>query len=171
MPNKNYTLVAWTENGEVRMIPSLVNDAAEPFRERIAHLESLSGRVRDEVGWLLARSRAHEAFGRFLLSVGHPREAYLCFENAAEVCTFCSDENWRQGILCDVPTLPLLRRFLAMHRECVRLAKEDRFLSLSYEGSDLQKDYRSFTLDSDALMDECRKAADSDKAWRFGKAS
>ncbi|MBQ8063951.1 MAG: hypothetical protein IJ230_08465 [Clostridia bacterium] len=57
-----------------------------------------------------------------------------------------------------------------MHRECVRLAKEDRFLSLSYEESDLQKDYRSFTLDSDDLMDEWRKAADSEKAWRFGKA-
>ncbi len=32
MSSKNYTLVAWTENGNLRMVPSLVNVAAEPYK-------------------------------------------------------------------------------------------------------------------------------------------
>ena len=96
MSNKKYTLVAWTEKGQVRMIPSLVNEASLPYREKIHRIES-RGDVRDKVGFLLAQSRAHEEFARFLLSVGHPREAYVEFENAAEVCTWCPDELWNYG--------------------------------------------------------------------------
>ena len=32
MSSKNYTLVAWTESGKLRMVPSLVNIAAEPYK-------------------------------------------------------------------------------------------------------------------------------------------
>ena len=39
MSSKNYTLVAWTESGKLRMVPSLVNIAAEPYKETIARLE------------------------------------------------------------------------------------------------------------------------------------
>ena len=157
MSNKKYTLVAWTEKGQVRMIPSLVNEASLPYREKIHRLES-RGNDRDKVGFLLAQSRAHEEFARFLLSVGHPREAYVEFENAAEVCTWCPDELWNQGDEGGFPELRLFRRFLSMHGECLRLALEDRFLQLSYEGSQLQRDYRNFTLDF-------REARD---VWLFG---
>lgn len=143
MSNKKYTLVAWTEKGQVRMIPSLVNEASLPYREKIHRIES-RGDVRDKVGFLLAQSRAHEEFARFLLSVGHPREAYVEFENAAEVCTWCPDELWNFGDEGFFPELRLFRRFLSMHGECCRLAMEDRFLRLSYEGSQLQRDYRMF---------------------------
>ena len=139
MPSKKYTLVAWTDKGEVRMIQSLINDAAEPYKRRIAYLESIGEDVEDEIGWLIAQSRAHEAFARFLLSVGHPREAYVEFSNAAIVCTVFrgQDED------CDYPIHPLLSRFLAMHCECVRLTEKDRQLSLIYEGSELQRHYLS----------------------------
>ena len=50
MSSKNYTLVAWTENGEVRMVPSLVNVAAEPYKDRIARLEARWENVEDEIG-------------------------------------------------------------------------------------------------------------------------
>ena len=143
MSNKKYTLVAWTEKGQVRMIPSLVNEASLPYREKIHRIES-RGNDRDEVGFLLAQSRAHEEFARFLLSVGHPREAYVEFENAAEVCTWCPDELWNYGDEGFFPELRLFRRFLSMHGECFRLALEDRFLQLAYEGSRLQRDYRMF---------------------------
>ena len=121
------------------MIPSLINDAAEPYRRRIAYLESIGEDVEDEIGWLIAQSRAHEAFARFLLSVGHPREAYVEFSNAAIVCTVFrgQDED------CDYPIHPLLSRFLAMHCECVRLTEKNRQLSLIYEGSELQRHYLS----------------------------
>ena len=143
MSNKKYTLVAWTEKGQVRMIPSLVNEASLPYREKIHRIESRRD-DRDKVGVLLAQSRAHEEFARFLLSVGHPREAYVEFENAAEVCTWCPDELWNDGDEGFFPELRLFRRFLSMHGECFRLALEDRFLQLAYEGSQLQRDYRMF---------------------------
>lgn len=169
--HKKYTLVAWTEHGAVRMVPSLVNEASEPFRERIEYLESLWEEVEDEIGWLLAQSRAHEEFARFLVSVGHTREAYVEFENAAKVCTYCSDGLWLQGESCDFPALPLLYRFLAMHRECIRLAGKDPFLMGLYEGSDLQGSYLFFTLDDRRTEQEFEESYASMRAWRFGKVS
>ena len=60
-----------------------------------------------EVGWLLARSRSWEEYARFFLNLGYVKQAYQCYENAAEVCTYCSDRLWPQGESCDFPTLPL----------------------------------------------------------------
>jgi len=171
MPNKNYTLVAWTEKGELRMIPSLVNELSIPFRERIARLESEWESVGNESGWLMARSRAHERFARFLLSVGYPREAYIEFENAALVCTFCQDGLWLQGESCDFPALPLFYRFLSMHRECVKLALKDEYLRILYRGSVLEDDYLFFTLDDRNTNREISESYESMKVWNFGKAS
>ena len=167
MPSKKYTLVAWTEKGEVRMIPSLINDAAEPYKRRITYLESLSEDVEDEIGWLIAQSRAHEAFARFLLSVGHPREAYVEFGNAALVCTGfrVQDED------CDSPIRALLSRFLAMHSECVKLAQKDRPIARTYEGSELQRHYFYYTRDSIEMKKELNETLDSMKAWKFGKSN
>ena len=171
MSSKKYALVAWTENGKVRMVPSLVNEAADYYRQRIARLESLCEEVENEVGWLLSQSRAHEDLARFLLSVGFPREAYIEFSNAATVCTFGPDELWLQGDNCGFPALPLLYRFLAMHRECVRLAQGDRFLASSYEKSELRKDYLFFTKDDRETARELGEVWEEMKAWRLGKTS
>lgn len=171
MSSKKYTLVAWTGNGSLRMAPSLVNVASEPYRERIGQLEARWEEVEDEVGWLLARSRAHERFARFLLSIGHPREAYGEYKKAAMVCAYCSDELWLQGESCDFPALPLLYRFLSMHRQCVRLALKDEYLSRCYKGSDLEGQYLFFTLDDRITDREFSESYASMRAWRFGNCS
>ena len=171
MSIKNYTLVAWTENGKLRMVPSLVNIAAEPYREKIERLAAQCEKTEDETGWLLACSRAHEKFARFLLDVGYPREAYAEFENAALVCTYCSDELWLQGESCDFPALPLLYRFLSMHRQCVKLALKNKYLRNRYKGSDLECHYLYFTLDDQITDREFSESYESMRAWRFGKAS
>lgn len=167
MSNTNYTLVAWTESGKLRMVPSLVNIAAEPYKETIARLEAMWEDVEDEIGWLLARSRAHERFARFLLSVGYPREAYQEYRNAAMVCAWCSDELWLQGESCDFPALPLLYRFLSMHRQCVTLALKDEFLKNRYKGSDLEDHYLFFTLDDRITERELSESRESMRAWNF----
>jgi len=169
MSNKKYTLVAWTEKGQVRMIPSLINEVSRPYREKILLLENREVERKKKVGWLLDQSRAHEEFARFLLGVGHPREAYVEFENAAEVCTLCPDELWNDGDESFFPELHLFRRFLSMHAECLRLVAGDRFLRLAYEGSNLQRHYRTFTLDFKELDRELAEARDTLRAWRFGK--
>lgn len=130
MANK-YVLAAWTEKGKVHMIPSLVNELSIPYREEIGRLEECRDDYRREVGWLLARSRAHERFARFLLRVGYPQEAYVEFENAAKVCAYGAD----------FPTPPLLFRFLSMHGECKDLAAGSRLLRLRYAGSELESLY------------------------------
>ena len=65
MSNKTYSLVAWTEGSEVRMIPSLINECSLPYRERIARLEDRRSAFRNTADWLLERSRAHEPLARF----------------------------------------------------------------------------------------------------------
>ena len=170
MSNKKYSLVAWTEKGRVRMIPSLVNEVSIPYRETIERLKNRERVFRDKVAWLHARSRAHERFARSLLHVGHPWEAYVEFENAAEVCGMCPDELWNDGDEGYFPELSLLRRFLSMHAECLRLAARDRFLRISYDGSRLQRAYRTYTLDFRELEREIAEAIDTTRAWNFGKS-
>ncbi len=169
MSNKKYTLVAWTEKGALRMVPSLVKIASDPFKKKVESLESQWEDAEDEIGWLLARSRAHEEFARFLLDVGYPREAYEEYRNAAIVCNWCPDELWLQGENCDFPALPLLYRFLSMHRQCVRLALRDAFLRNRYKDSDLEERYLFFTLDDRIAEKEVTEIHETRKAWRFGK--
>ena len=57
-----------------------------------------------------------------------------------------------------------------MHAECLRLAAGDRFLQLSYDGSLLQRDYRIYTLDFRELDREIAEAANTIRAWNFGKS-
>ncbi len=171
MSNKKYTLVAWTENGQLRMIPSLINECSLPYRERIEWLDGHYPDDDNEIGWILARSRAHETLARFFLSVGRPREAYLEYENAALVCAWCSDDLWLQGTRCDFPALPLLYRFLSMHRRCVLLACKSPLIKGMYEGSDLERHYHFFTLD-DVMDDrEINAELESIRAWEFGKGA
>ena len=171
MPNKKYTLVAWTEDGNVRMVPSLVNELSAPYRERIENLQAMDAEVENEVGWLIARSRAHEQLARLLLGAGYRMEAYTEYENAAEVCTLCSDILWRQGEMGEFPTLPLLHRFLAMHRECMRLVQRVPALKVRYEGSRLEGHYQWFTIDERAWAEEFEEVGETRRAWRFGKVS
>ena len=171
MSNKKYSLVAWTEKAEVRMIPSLINECSLPYRERIVSLEERPGAFRSKTAWLLERSRAHEALARFFLRVGRPREAYLEYANAAEVCAICYDELRVQGDRCDFPVLPLYRRFLAMHSHCLELAGKHSVLRRCYEGSHLESHFLWFTLDAREERRELRNARETRKAWRFGESA
>ena len=171
MSNKKYTLVAWTEKGQLRMVPSLVNELSLPFRERIEEIESKWETVEDEIGWLMAQSRAHERLAMFFMSVGHPREAYEEYKNAAMVCAWCSDDLWLQGEACDFPALPLLYRFLSMHRKCILLTLKDEFLKNRYRGSDLEGHYLFFTLDDQNTEREFSECYENMRAWRFGKSN
>ncbi|MBP3257627.1 MAG: hypothetical protein J6M23_06520 [Bacteroidales bacterium] len=166
-----YTLVAWTEDGEVRMIPSLINEMSVPYREKIERIEAQWETVENEIGWLIAQSKAHEEFARFLLRVGRPREAYDEFKNAAEVCSLCSDELWLQGETCGYPALPLLHRFLAMHRECMKLVRSDRYLQGCYYGSWFDSQYLFYTNDEWETHLELKEAYETRRAWRFGRGA
>ena len=91
------------------------------------------------------------------------------YKNAAMVCAYCSDRLWLQGEACDFPVLPLLYRFLSMHRQCVKLSLKDEFLRNRYKDSELEGHYLLFTLDDQNLEREFSECYESMKAWRFGK--
>ncbi len=164
---KSSTLVAWTENGQLRMVPSLVNEMKIPYEEKIARIEAQE--YENEVGWLLARSRSWEEYARFFMNLAYYKQAYQCYDNAARVCTYCSDALWRQSETCEFPTLPLLYRFLSMHNRCRQLTKEHPALRYEYEGSDLQRSYLFFTQDDWRTEIEFRESYESMRAWRFGR--
>lgn len=169
MVNKSYSLVAWTANGQVRMIPSLMDGMKTSYEAKIARIEAQE--YDTEVGWLIARSRSWEEYARFFLTLGQVREAYRRYVQAALVCTYCSDILWRQSETCEVPTLPLLYRFLAMHHRCRRLIQEHPALRYEYEGSRLESDYLYFTRDDERARREIRDCHERQRAWRFGKAT
>lgn len=169
MQNKKYTLVAWTEKGELHMVPSLVNEVSLPYREKIARLENQGWE--DEIGWLLALSNAHEKLALFFLSVGYPVEAYIEYKNAAMVCSYCSDHLWLQGVSCDFPALPLLYRFLSMHWKARDLARKHPVAWGMYRDSELERSYLFFTRDDRETDREFDEAMASRKAWSFGKSA
>lgn len=92
MLTKSYQLVAWTDRGQVKMIPSLLDEYARPYIERIDRERAFW-----EMGWcrekgvlrledVLSLSRSYEAYGRFLLAHGKRQEALRAFSEGAEVC-------------------------------------------------------------------------------------
>lgn len=66
------------------MIPSLINEISVPYREKIARSEAQWETVDNEIGWLIAQSKAHEEF-----------------KDAAEICSLCSDELWLYFFECN----------------------------------------------------------------------
>ena len=170
MENKSncYVLVAWTRGGQLRMIPSLVKECSVPYQEKIDRMWEELDFDRHEVNSLLKISREHEAYARFLMSVGDKGGAYFQYEQAALVCTWCSDEHWLQGTYVDFPDVPLLRRFLSMHAVCRRMAAESDLLRYKYEGSQLQRDYLTFTYDEYVDYQEYKDYQEYRKACRFG---
>ena len=164
---KSHSLVAWTCNGQVRMVPSLVNEMKMYYEEKIARLESLE--YDDEENRLFAISRAWEEYAEFYLNLGYCRQAYRCYENAALAISPSSDILWVQDMSCERPILPLYNRFLSMHGQCRRLIRQHPALRFEYEGSRLERNYLFYTEDERREWREMRESCESLKAWRFGK--
>lgn len=164
--SKSYSLVAWTENGQVRMVPSLVNEMKVPYEEKIARIESQD--YKNEVGWLIAQSKAWEEYARFFLNLGYYKQAYQCYENAARVCSFCSDIFWVQDENSERPIMPLYYRFLSMHNRCKWLIRQYPVLKDEYRNSDLEKSYLFYSSDDRRREQEVNESYESMKAWHFG---
>ena len=95
---KFYQLVAWTEIGQVKMIPSLLAELAEPYVERIQGDEDES-----------------EVWGE---------NAFLRYADAAITVTNCSDCCWKDAEVGYLLHTPLGHRFLAMYNYCSQIAEE-----------------------------------------------
>ena len=67
-----YQLVAWTDKGQVKLLPELLREYAQPYIDRIESLKAFydegwddgQGRLTEQD--VIALSRSYEAYGRFL---------------------------------------------------------------------------------------------------------
>ena len=87
-----YQLVAWTDKGQVKMLPNVLREYAQPFINEIERLRAFNeewwnperGRLTTQD--VLALSQSYEAYGRFLLLHGKCQEAFEAFVDGARVC-------------------------------------------------------------------------------------
>lgn len=144
---KSCQLMAWTHKGQVRMVPSLVAEMAEPFVRRIQAAEDEPA-ARDEDGkieQLLRRSRAYESLARYFQSVGYWQDAFIHYVKSATMLTVCTDHAWidtDEGfLLCQ----PLESRFFSVYGKCTRLCDEHPALKGSLQWQTLQERHAAVT--------------------------
>ena len=142
---KSYQLVAWTDKGQVKMIPS---EIADFLHKELDILNRLSDRIRyktyHEVHDLLQVSCAYEKLGLRLLDLGQIEDAFIQFSMAALCCTG-SGNNWRETEWGDVLEKPLRGRFFAMFCQCKSLVRRYPKLQYSWEESGLQSECNYIT--------------------------
>lgn len=168
---KTYQLMAWTDKGQVKMVPSLVAELAEPYAQRIqaAEEEPRAHGEDAQTGQIFRRSRVHEALGRFFLRVGYWEDAFLQFAEAATTVTNCSDDLWidaDEGFLLHTP---LEHRFLAMYNRCRDLAEEHPTIKGSIQWHKLRHEWERVTDVHRIWRAQEREVNDTARAWRFGR--
>lgn len=168
---KSYQLVAWTDKGRVRMIPSQLKAY---INDEIQQLNRINDSVRygtyHEVNDLLKVSSAYEKLALNLLDLGKAEEAFLLLAEAAHCCT-ASLNNWRETEWGDVLEKPLRGRFFAMFCACKDLVRKHPKLKYVWEDSGLQQACNHLT-----YADRCFEIAwngdsgDFWEAWHYSKA-
>ena len=165
---KQRQLVAWTENGQIHMIPSLVQQMAQPFLERIAELESLRPfHYKEQPHYLISLSRAYEALGLYYERVGHIREAFDAYVAAALAVTEVDDYWWCD---CDegfVLSQPFRGRFFTVYGQCRKLLYKHPYLRDTAACESLMHDFIRLTKVSERWHDEFIEAIETVRAWSF----
>lgn len=122
---KTSQLVAWAENGRVRMLPSLVRQLEQSYIEQIEDIESLRPfHFREQPKYLIELSRAYENLGVYYERVGYIRDAFDAYAAAAIEVTNVDDFWWCD---CDegfVLSQPFRSRFFTMYGQCRRLLRK-----------------------------------------------
>lgn len=173
---KSYQLVAWTERGQVRMIPSEVDAFVRDDLDAIARLiDRIRYGTDHEVHDILQVSEAYERLGLRLLEVGRMQDAFRQFAHAAECCC-ASDNNWEDTEYGERLCRPLCGRFFAMFCMCKDLVRRDPRLQFAWARSRLQETCDSVTAADRCLAaewadwrEEFRKARDFTRALHFGR--
>lgn len=173
---KAYQLVAWTEKGQVRMIPSEITAF---LHKELDNVNRLSDRIRyktyHEVHDILQVSSAYEKLAYQLLDLGQTEDAFIQFSHAALCCTG-SGNNWSETEWGPVLEKPLRGRFFAMFCQCKDLVRKFPRLQYAWEESGLQSECnyltyadRCFEIEWNGLSGDFEEASHFNKALNFGK--
>lgn len=163
-------LVAWTDGGRLRMIPSLVKQLSQQLIERINAIDEQRPKSHfDDPEHFIALSQAYEALAFFYERVGYWRESFSAYVNAADVCLHCDDIWWCD---CDEGYLlskPFRGRFFAMYFACQRLLRKHPKLRNTSSFDTLRHDYEILTRVSRIWEEEFNEALETVRVWHFGR--
>ena len=135
-----YQLVAWTENGRLRMIPSEIHSFMQNELEGIKRLSANIGYgTWHEVRDILRVSRAYEKLGLWLIELGRNIDAFNQFVAAAQCCLWCTSECWEDTDEGEILCSPLRGRFFAMFGKCKELTRSCPNTKRLWKGSGLQE--------------------------------
>ena len=168
-----YQLVAWTDRGQVKLLPELLREYAQPYIERIESLKAYYDEGwDDELGRLteqdvIALSRSYEAYGRFLRLHGKCQEAFEAFVNAASVCLddrFKIDSEYGYVLVGVLP-----KRFHAAESLCLDLIEENPALTRLPKWQRLQERFRELEAPFAAERRMIRRELHANRAFNFGR--
>ena len=133
----SYQLVAWTEKGQVRMIPS---EVASHLHAELSEIDRLVERIRyqtpHERGDIFRVSQAYEKLAVRLQDMGLIEDAFVQLAQAAKCCLLSSE--WAETEWGDVLCRPLQGRFFAMFCACKEMARKYPRLKYAWAESGLQ---------------------------------
>ena len=155
---KTYQLVAWTENGQVKMIPSEVTAYLHDELDAINRLvDRIRYRTVHERGDILRVSQAYEKLAVRLLDLGHADDAFEQYAQAALCCL--SSNEWNDTEWGETLCRPLEGRFFAMFCECKDLVRKYPRLRFNWDESGLQQSCDSVTFALRCFRDEWNAGA------------
>lgn len=131
---KHYQLVAWTDKGQVKMLPNVLQEYAQPYIDKIERqLAYYHEGWCEEYGRLaeqdvIALSRSFEAYGRFLLLHGKRQGAFEAFVDGARVCLDTRFEVDSEYGYVLVGILP--KRYHYMKSFCLEMMDKDPSLAI-----------------------------------------
>lgn len=167
-----YQLVAWTDRGQVKMLPELLREYAQPYIDRIETLRAFYDEGwDDELGRLkeqdvIALSRSYEAYGRFLQAHGKRQEAFEAFTDAARVCLddrFKVDSEYGYVLVGALP-----KRFHFAESFCLDLIGEHPALARLPKWQRLQERFRELEAPFAEERRQVRRQSALNRAFYFG---
>ena len=168
-----YQLVAWTDKGQVKLLPELLREYAQPYIDRIESLKAFydegwddgQGRLTEQD--VIALSRSYEAYGRFLRLHGKRHEAFEAFTDAAAVCLddrFKIDSEYGYVLVGALP-----KRFHAAEFFCEEMLDEFPALARLPKWQRIRERFRAleapFAEERRIVQRECR----ANRAFHFGR--
>jgi hypothetical protein len=168
-----YQLVAWTDKGQVKMLPNVLREYEQPYLEQIERLQAFyeewwnpeHGRLTTQD--VIALSRSYEAYGRFLLLHGKRQDAFEAFVNGARVCLddrFKIDSEYGYVLVG-----PLPKRYHYVKSFCLDLLDENPELARLPKWKNMLEKFRKL---DEPFAEERRKDLQefrTNRAFYFGR--
>lgn len=171
----SYQLVAWTDKGQVRMIPSEVTAYLHAEMDAIDRMaDKIRYRSVYERGDIFRVSQAYEKLAARMIDLGRTEDAFELYVQAAQCCI--SSTEWKDTEWGEILCKPLRGRFFAMYCECKELVRKYPHLKYNWNDSGLRSSLNSvtyafdcFEIEWNAGSGDPKEAQAYSRALNFGK--